>query len=173
MNESALMIVLRLVHIFSGIFWAGTAALLAWFILPAQTALGQAGAAFMMDLMLRRRLRAYLMTAMILTLLSGIAMYAYLAMTTHGMWARSTTAMVLGVGAVVGIIAGGIGGSIGSATAKKMAQLGATIQAAGGQATDAQRAEMAMLQARSHQALRIVSLLLIITIAAMASARYL
>lgn len=173
MNESSLMIVLRLVHIFSGIFWAGTAALLAWFVLPAQSVLGQAAGAFMMELMLRRRLRVYLLTAMILTLLSGIAIYAHLAMATDGAWARSMTGKVLGFGALVAIIAGGYGGTVGGKAAKRMTEIGAAVQAAGGLPTEAQRAEMAMLQARSHQALRIVSLLLIITIAAMASARYL
>jgi hypothetical protein len=173
MNENALMIVLRLIHLFSGIFWAGAAALLAWFVLPAQSAIGQAGMAFMQELMLRRRLRAYVNTAIILTLVSGIVMYARLAMTAHGVWAASTAAKVLGVGAVAAIIAGAIGGMVGGSTARKIGELGARIQAGGGPPTDAQSGEMAALQARAQRALRIVAALLLITIATMASARYL
>lgn len=171
MGENALMIVLRLVHILAGIFWAGGIALLSWFILPAQSAVGQAGMAFMQELMMRRRARFYITMAMVLTVLSGLFMYARLAMTTEGVWAASTTAKVLGVGALAAIIAGGIGSAVGG-TAKKMAQLGATIQAAGGTPSEAQRAEMAALQARVQKALRIVALLLVITVATMASARY-
>jgi uncharacterized membrane protein len=171
MGENALMIVLRLVHILAGIFWAGGIALLSWFILPAQSAVGQAGMAFMQELMMRRRARFYITMAMVLTVLSGLFMYARLAMTTEGVWAASTTAKVLGVGALAAIIAGGIGSAVGR-TAKKMAQLGATIQAAGGTPSEAQRAEMAALQARAQKTLRIVALLLVITVAAMASARY-
>ena len=173
MNESALMIMLRLVHIFSGIFWAGSVALLVWFILPAQLVLGRGAMPFMQELMMRRRLRVYVTIAMIVTLLSGLAMYARLAMTTHGQWAGSTPGKVLGIGALAAIIAGGIGGSVGASTARKMSQLGAKIHASGGPPTDDQVAEAAATIGRFRSALRIVALLLIVAIAAMASFRYL
>jgi len=110
MNESALMIALRLIHIFSGVFWAGAVALIGWFVLPAQAPLGQASPMFMRELMVRRRLPIFVMTSMGLTILSGLTMYARLAMTTNGIWAASTTGRVLGFGALAAIIGGGIGG---------------------------------------------------------------
>jgi hypothetical protein len=170
---SALMIVLRLVHIVAGILWAGGIVLLSWFIMPAQSALGQAGMVFMQELMMRRRARLYITTAMVLTVLSGLFMYVRLAMTTDGAWAASTMAKVLGIGAVAAIIAGGIGSAVGGSTARKMGELGATIQAAGGTPSEAQRAEMAALQTRARKSLRTVALLLVFTAIAMASARYL
>jgi uncharacterized membrane protein len=173
MNENALMIVLRLFHIFSGVFWAGGVMLLAWFVLPTQSALGQAGAAFMRELMLRRRLRIYILTAMIVTLLSGIAMYVRLAMIAHGAWASSMTGMVLGIGAVAAIIAGGIGGASSAKTVRRMTEIGAAIEAGGGAPTEAQRGQMAEVQADATKKMRIVAALLVITVAAMASARYL
>jgi hypothetical protein len=173
MNESALMIVLRLVHIFSGIFWAGSVAMLVWFILPAQTATGQAGMVFMQEVMARRNLRVYVTVAMALALLSGLAMYARLSMLTHGQWSASTPGRVLGVGALAAIIAGGIGGTVGARTARKMRELGAKIHASGGPPTADHMAEAAANVARFRSALRIVAALLIVAIAAMASARYL
>jgi uncharacterized membrane protein len=173
MNESALMILLRLVHIFSGIFWAGGVAIAAWFILPAQSTVGQAGMAFMRELMIRRRLRVYMTVAMILTLLSGLTMYAWLVVTTHGEWARSTPARILGIGALAALIAGGIGGSAGARTGRKMDEVGAKVQAGGGTPTEDQRLEIATTLAQFQKSLRIVALLLIVAIAAMASARYL
>lgn len=173
MNESALMIVLRLVHILSGVFWAGTVMSIAWFILPTQSALGQAGGAFMRELMFRKHLRRFVLGAMGLTILSGLVMYARLAMTTHGAWASSRTGIVLGIGAVAAIIAGGIGGSVVFRAGNKMMEVGGKIQASGGPPTDEQQGQMQALQARTVSAFRIIAILLVIAVAAMASARYL
>jgi uncharacterized membrane protein len=172
-NENVLMIVLRLIHIISGVFWAGTAMSIAWFILPTQRALGQPGMAFTQELMFRRRLRAFALGAMALTILSGLTMYARLAMLNHGVWASSTTGIVLGIGAVAAIIAGGIGGGVIGRIGKKMMKLGAAIQAAGGQPSEAQRAEMQALQMRVLRLYRITAVLVLIAVATMASARYL
>lgn len=173
MSESALMITLRLIHIIAGVFWGGAAMVAAWFILPAQRALGPSAMPFMNELMMRQRLRTFALSAMVLTILSGLTMYARMAMITHGMWARSTMGMVLGVGAITGLIAGGIGGGVVSTLGKKMMAIGAAMQAAGGTPTETQRTEMQLLQAKMARAYRATAILLLITIAAMASARYL
>jgi hypothetical protein len=54
-----------------------------------------------------------------------------------------------------------------------MLELGGQIQASGGPPTDAQKAEMEALQDRMQGAFRTVAVLLLIAVAAMASARYL
>ncbi|HYN79951.1 MAG TPA: hypothetical protein VES88_00500 [Gemmatimonadaceae bacterium] len=173
MNESVLMIVLRLIHIICGVFWAGTVMAVAWFLLPAQQAVGQPGAVFMQQLMFRQRLRGFVLGSMILTIVSGLAMYARLVMVTDGAWASSRTGMVLGIGAVAGIIAGGIGGGVVGRLGKKMMELSGAIQASDGPPTEAQKAEMDSLQRRNRNAFQTVAVLLLIAVAAMASARYL
>jgi uncharacterized membrane protein len=172
-SDGAIMILLRLIHIVSGVFWAGTVMVIAWFLLPSAQALGQPGGAFMQQLMFRQRLRMFLLGAMVLTILSGLTMYGWLAMETDGAWARSKTAMVLGVGAVAAIIAGGIGGGVVGHLGKKMMELGAAIQASGNPPTDAQKAELESYQRRMRSAFRIVAILVLIATIAMASARYL
>jgi hypothetical protein len=167
------MIVLRVIHIVAGVFWAGVVMVMAWFILPASQAMGQPGGAFMQQLMFRQRLRAFVSGAMILTILSGLTMYAWLAMETDGAWARSRMGMTLGIGAIAALIAGGIGGGVVGRVGQKMAALGAVIQASGGQPTDAQKAEMESYQRRMRSAFRIVAVLVIIAIITMAGARYL
>jgi len=167
------MIMLRLIHIFSGIFWAGAVALVGWFVLPAQAQLGQASPMFIRELMVRRRLPIFVMTSMGLTILSGLTMYARLAMTTNGMWAASTTGRVLGFGALAAIIGGGIGGAAGAKMKRKMGEIGAKVQAGGGTPTEGQRVEIANTVASFQKSLRIVTVFLIIAIATMASARYL
>ena len=173
MNESALMVFLRLIHIIGGVFWVGSVLFLAWFLLPSARTTGQAGLSVMQDVMMRRKMSVYLMTAMGLTILSGLTMYARMMMITHGEWGATTTAKVLGFGALCGIVGGAIGGSSSKSTGEKMAAIGKAIQDSGQPPTEAQKAEIAILQEKGEKVLRIVAILLLLAVASMASARYL
>jgi hypothetical protein len=170
--SNGLMIVLRLIHILTGVFWAGAAMAIAWFLLPAQRTLGQPGMRFMQEAMMNKRLRSFLMAAMGLAILSGLTMYILLTVSSNGEFARSGTGRVLGIGALAGIIAGAIGGGYVGKRGKQLAALGTAVQASGGMPTDAQKAEMASLESSMFSAFRIVAILLVIAVAAMASARY-
>jgi uncharacterized membrane protein len=114
MDDRTVTIILRLIHILAGVFWAGTAFLMAGFLIPTMRATGKEGGVFIQHLMRERRLHAVLGVAMLLTVLSGIAMYAKLAaapmgrgrtlrrespialerwrQSSAGLWARSTVA---------------------------------------------------------------------------------
>ena len=173
MSDGAIMIVLRVVHIICGVFWAGAVMIMAWFVLPTAQALGPAGGAFMQRLMFGQRLRVFVGAAMGLTILSGLTMYTWVAMETDGAWARSRMGVALGVGAVAAIIAGGIGGAVIGRVGEKMAGLSAKIQASGNPPTDAEKAELASYQRRMRSAFRIIAVLLVIAIITMAGARYL
>ena len=173
MSDGAIMIVLRVVHIICGVFWAGAVMIMAWFVLPTAQAMGQPGGAFMQRLMFGQRLRVFVGGAMGLTILSGLTMYIWLAMETDGAWARSRMGVTLGVGAVAAIIAGGMGGAIIGRVGEKMAALGAKIQASGSPPTDADKAQLESYQRRMRSAFRIIAVLLVIAIIAMAGARYL
>jgi uncharacterized membrane protein len=172
-NESLLMVVLRLIHIIGGVCWVGTAFLIAWFLIPTQKATGMAGLAFVEELMLRRKMRTYLMLAMIFTILSGLAMYARLSMLTHGQWASSTMGRVLGFGALCAIVAGGIGGSSGKRTGEKMVAIGDAIRSSGGSPSPAQQAELDAELNKAAGKMKLVAALLVLAVAAMAAARYL
>lgn len=172
MDERYLMIALRLFHILGGVFWVGSVAALAWFIYPSQTVLGEASGKFMQELMLKQKLSNWIGGAMVLTVLSGFIMYGQLAMVSNGVFASSRTGMVLGLGAVTAVVAAGIGGGVAGRAARSMAKLGEEIRTGGAPPTDAQRAEFARLQARQGWALRTATSLLVVTVAAMAIARY-
>lgn len=171
MDERTLTIVLRLIHILGGIFWVGTMMLLAGFLLPTARATGPEGGRFMQYIMQQRRLQLYLASAMLLTVLSGIAMYARMAAATHGAWAGSRPGIAYGVGAVAAILAAAIGGSIGSSAGRKMLAVGRAIGAAGPSAE--QKAELAQLQGRMAVGARLAAGLLVVAAGAMAIARYL
>ena len=172
MDERYLMILLRLFHILGGVFWVGSVAALAWFIYPSQTVLGEASGKFMQELMLKQKLSNWIGGAMLLTVLSGLAMYIRLSMVSNGGFASSRTGMVLGLGAFAAIVAAGIGGGVAGRAARLMAKLGEEIRTGGAPPTDAQRAEFARLQSRQGWALRTATSLLVVTVAAMAIARY-
>jgi uncharacterized membrane protein len=171
MDAPTLTIVLRLIHILGGIFWVGTMILLAAFLLPTARATGPEGGRFMQYLMRQRRLQLYLGSAMLLTVLSGLAMYARMAAATHGAWAGSRPGITYGVGAVAAILAAAIGGGIGSSAGRKMLAVGQSIGPAGPSAH--QQAELAGLQARMALGARLAAGLLVVAAGAMAIGRYL
>jgi uncharacterized membrane protein len=171
MDGPTLTIVLRLIHILGGIFWVGTMILLAAFLLPTARAIGPEGGKFMQYVMRQRRLQLYLGTAMLLTVLSGIVMYARMAAATHGAWAGSRPGVAYGVGAVAAILAAAIGGSIGSSAGRKMLAVGQAIGT--GRPSPEQQAELARLQGRMAVGARFAASLLVIAAGAMAVGRYL
>jgi len=171
-SSNVLMVVLRLIHIICGVFWVGGAMSVAFFILPAQRAIGQPGMLFVRQLMMVQKFRSFMIGAAVLTILSGLTMYARYAMAGGG-WAQSHTVIILGTGALAAIIAAGIGTGYTGKIGKSMLELGAAIQSSGGPPSDVQKAEMGALQDKMQSAFRIVAILLLIAVAAMASARYL
>src|SRR4051812_34855222 len=130
MDGRTLTIILRLIHILGGIFWAGAMILLAGFLIPTVRSTGREGGRFMQTLMQQQRLQFYLGLAAGLTVLSGITMYARLAAATHGAWAGSRPGVAYSVGAAAAILAAAAGGGISGSAGRKKLGLGTTIRAA-------------------------------------------
>ena len=176
MDGQLLMVTLRLIHILGGIFWVGATLVLAGFLVPTLRAIGPDGGRFMQYVMQQRRLQVYLSAAMGLTILSGLAMYGRLAAISGGTFAGSRMGIALGVGALSAIVAAGVGGVVSQPAGRKLGQLGQRMQqaqAAGERPSPAQLAEMEALQARIARALVAITALLVLSAAAMATARYL
>src|SRR3989304_1569899 len=142
------VIVLRLLHLFSGVFWVGTIFFTALFLLPRVKQAGPLGAQFMQRLS-QPPLTATLSLAAGLGVLSGNLLY----------WR--------GVGAA------SIGIFVSRPTANRMGGLGLEIAASGGQPNPTQVTEMQGLSARLERALYQTAYLLVISLIAMAVARYL
>ena len=172
MDTRSIMLTLRLIHIVGGVFWVGAMILVAAFLLPAVRAAGAQGGRVMQELTQQRRLPVYLSMAAGLTMLSGFTMYGLIA-AGNGAWAGSRQGIAYGVGALAAIVAAILGGVVVGRTGRQLATLGERIQAAGGPPSAAQAAEMDALQARMGRTSRAVAALLLVTVAAMATARYL
>jgi uncharacterized membrane protein len=172
MDDQAITLLLRLIHILGGIFWVGSAVLVAGFLLPTVRATGPEGGRFMQHLMGRRRLPVYLAIAMLLTVLSGFVMYARVAAATNGAWAGTPPGIAYGLGGLAAVLGAVTGMVMGGASARRMAAIGQRITETG-RPTPEQQAEMERLQGRMALGSRLTAGLLVISAGAMAIARYL
>ncbi len=169
--DQTITLVLRLLHIVSGVFWAGAVFLMVGFIFPSVRDAGPGGAPFMQQIQ-RRRLPVFMNAAAGLTMLSGLILYGR-AMAMNGAWVRTNSAMIFGIGGVATIVAAIIGGAFVSRSGVRLGKLGEAIQATGRPPSAEQAAEMAALQAKMGKGMRIVASLLLVAVIAMATARYL
>jgi hypothetical protein len=165
-------LLLRLIHIVIGVAWAGSIIFIAMFLLPAIKATGPNGGAVMSYLTQVKRMPSYLMGGVILTVLSGLALYGTDSAGFSPQWMASGPGMTFGFGGVMGIIVAILGGAVNAPTAKRLGELGAEIKAAGGAPSAAQTAEIQKLQARLTSAMRAAAVLLTFALVAMAVARY-
>jgi hypothetical protein len=172
MSEATLLMALRFVHIITGALWVGTVFFLAVYILPTIRALGPGGGRILQELQ-KRRFPLLMGLAPGLAILSGIAMYARAAMITKGAFSRSHMGIALGIGGVLALLAMIIGGAVAGRSADALTKLDTDVQAAGGTLSAAQTQEMVRLQAKLASSSRTVVVLVLLTTALMAIARYL
>jgi uncharacterized membrane protein len=169
--DQTVTLALRLIHIVSGVFWAGAVFLMVGFIFPSVRDAGPGAAPFMQQVQ-RRRLPVFMNAAAGLTMLSGLILYGRAIAMTDGAWARTNSAMLFGIGGLATIIAAIIGGAFVSRSGVRLGKLGEAIQATGRPPSAEQAAEMAALQVKMGKAMRIVAALLLIAVITMATARY-
>lgn len=167
------LVLLRLIHIFSGVFWAGSAFVLARFVEPSAAATQPESNKFMQYFM---GPSGYVISQGIagpLTVVAGLTLY----------WIDSgglqisviTTPFMLGltVGGIAALVAFYIGFFITRTAALGMSALGKEMQAAGKPPTPDQLAKMKAFQETLTKASIWGAILLAVTVAAMATARYL
>jgi uncharacterized membrane protein len=172
MLSHGVVLVFRLLHIVSGVFWVGGILFLGRFLFPTALTLGPAAGPVMDHLMRVMKVPQALLGAGVLTVLSGIGLYWNDSVGLNGMWTRSPTGMVFGTGGLLAIIALIIGATVNAPAGKRMSALAAEIQAQKAPPTPVQASELQRLQGRIGLALRVVTVLLLLAVAAMAVARY-
>ena len=168
---NVLMIVLRLIHIFSGIFWVGVSFFNIRYLQPSIQATAPDGQKVMQHLTQRTNFTNVVYGAATLTMLSGLIMYGYLfefrmeAMT-------SPYGLVLGIGGISGIIAWLVALTAIRSIISQMGTVGKAIQEQGGPPTPEQAAILGELSARLTRLGRVGLLLMTIAVIGMASAQY-
>ena len=166
-------VILRLIHIGAGVFWAGGAIVLARFVIPAVGDTGPEGGKVVQALQ-KRGLMTALPAAAVVTILAGLVLYWRVSGGYAGAFGGTPTGMALGVGALVSIAAFVIGITIMRPSTMKAGALAQALP----QLTDtgqrtARQAEIQALRARAAVAANWVAALLGIAVVTMAVARYL
>jgi uncharacterized membrane protein len=163
---------LRILHIVTGVFWAGSVFFIISFLMPAFREVGPEGAKVFGALRSRRMFNWVPMLATV-SVLSGLWLYQ-IRMGGGSDWVRSRDAMTLGTGALAAILALVIGWFVMRASTLKADDIS---KAAGpmpaGPERDARMAEAMKLRMRAMMSGRAVAMLLLITVICMAIARYL
>jgi uncharacterized membrane protein len=172
-GTSPYMVVFRLVHILSGIFWVGAVAMFALFISPAAAELGPAAGPMLSNLVLKRRVVRVVAAAGATTILAGAFVYWH-DWDTYGNLGRfldSRFGEVLTAGALFAIAAFAIGVTVVLPGVEGAVRLGGEIARADGPPPPELLERMRALQIRNRRATRTVLVLLVVAAAAMATAR--
>jgi len=160
---------LRIVHIVSGVFWVGGAALFFFYLEPTINKLGPEAEKFVDEMVNRRKVPIYFLTVSTLTVLAGLILY----WRDYGGIDTSPAGLALGLGGLAALVAW-LGGNL--LIPKTLGQLTATaaeISAAGGPPSGELAARMHATQERLRLIGMVDIVLLVFAVVAMASARYL
>src|SRR4026208_1218295 len=97
-----MLILLRLIHIAGGVFWAGTMLFAAVFLEPSVREAGPDGAKVMLGLM-RRKYMVVMPIVAALTILAGVGLLEQVSGGFHPDWMSSPTGLTLSPGAAIAI----------------------------------------------------------------------
>lgn len=164
--------ILRLIHIVFGVFWVGSVLFATFVLMPSVRAAGPSGMVIMKELG-RRKLHVFIMVSAILTVGAGIWLMIILSGGAPGVWMRTSAGRTFGIGGGFAILAFIFGMLVNAPTAARMSAIGAAVAQRGGPPTAEEAAELQRLQSRMGMASVVVAVLLLLSTAAMAVARYL
>jgi hypothetical protein len=167
----ATLIILRLVHIVLGVFWAGTLIFNAWFLGPAMADAGPDAAKVGAGLM-RRRLFDVLPVVGGLTLISGIWLYWRASLGFEPAYVHSPVGMTYAVGGLLAIIGFILGVVLMRPAVLRAARLAQSAASAPQGERELQLALAQQLRVSSARVGRIVAVLLLLSVCTMAVGRY-
>jgi uncharacterized membrane protein len=162
-----LIIILRLIHIIGGVFWVGTALLMVFFITPSIQATSEAGQKFLGHLITKTPLGQIHGLSAVLTVLAGASLYWIDSGGFTSDWMTSGAGLGFGIGGLFGLL--GVITSI--IHALNLRALAATEQLQG-EPTPDQIDKIRTTQKRLGIIGRVDSIVLILALIFMATARY-
>lgn len=168
---SIAIVIARLLHVGSGVFWAGAMMFNTLFLLPAMQDAGPEGAKVGAGLA-RRGFMTVMPLVALLAILSGFYLYWQNSLGSPDYF-RSVVAMTYGVGAVAALAAFVVGITTIRPSMTRAMQLSAGAMQASGADRERMLAEAGQLRARGAKMSVVVTWFLVIAVIAMAVARYL
>lgn len=160
--------VLRVLHISSGAFWAGTAMFMGFFLIPAIVEAGPGGGAVMNGVM-KRKFQVAINAAAFICALSGVRLYM---LSFSGAWLATGTGIAYSLGAVFAV--GSLVISVGftKPVSTRMSALADTIAAGGLPPTPEQISAMQGFGARLKKLGKVNAFHLLGAALSMAAGRY-
>jgi hypothetical protein len=167
------LILLRLVHIGSGIFWVGAAFAFFLFIQPAVRSLGpDTEGAFMGQLSRVQKFPMIIFGATILTVGAGLILYLRDAGGLQ-LWLGSATGVGFTIGAAAAIVSFALGPSVIVPTIGRLDEIGKTLESEHRPPTPEEGARIGALQARLDKFGKVDLVFLAIAVLFMSTSRYL
>jgi hypothetical protein len=169
---TALMVVLRLIHILAGVYWAGTIFFFTTFLDPALRSMGPDGGKVMVRFMERGYMKLMPIVAMS-TVLSGIWMLWIVSGGFDAGYMGSRKGIALSTGGALAIVSVIYGVAVLRPAGERMGQIGGALAQPNEPNRPALMAEMENLRAKTALGARIVFALIVLAVALMATAEYL
>jgi uncharacterized membrane protein len=160
------LIIVRLLHVISGVFWAGTMMFVAFFLFPSIRDAGPEGGKVVAQLT-RRRFTEIVPVIALTSILSGLWLYWRASMGFGQPYMSSLAGMTYGTGGTAAILSLIIGMSIVRPSMKRAAEL-----ASAGSPDESRMAQIQKLRKRAGTGGQVVAVLLLVAVAAVAVGRY-
>ena len=168
-----MMVVMRVVHILFGVFWAGSLFFIVLYLEPSVRAAGPDGAKVMLGIQQRKFMTAIPVMAL-LTIISGLYMYDKVSGHMADGWISTPFGMSLTIGAVVSIVAFIIGIAVmRPATLAAGALMTEIANEPDNAGNDDKKDQVQALRLKARRAGKSVAHLLAVAVVTMAVARYL
>ncbi len=167
-----LILVLRVIHIFSGVFWVGFAFFNIAFLQPTVKATGTEGQKTMQYLTQKTRLLSTVYATATLTMLSGLILYWIILGVRLSAILSSGYGLVLTIGSIAGVIAWIFAVVVIRGIFKQMHTIGQEIQAQGSPPTPEQATQMQALVGRLGKVGQVATVFSVIALLGMSTARY-
>ena len=180
MSDQTYMLILRILHIGFGVFWAGSVFSFVCpfslerpgrFIAKAVKASGPEGGKFMQQLG-KTGYPVAIMIMAIISILAGVLLIAKLSSGFQAAWFTTAYAQVLTTGGVLAVIAFIIGFTVNRPAAARINGISSAMAKAGGAPTAEQMQELALLRKKLFTGSNIIAVLLLFVVLAMSVFRY-
>jgi uncharacterized membrane protein len=168
------MIVFRILHIVSGVFWVGSAFLFVGFIGPSAAEVGPAAGPLLYAAVKKRKVAKVITVLGAVTVVAGWIMWIrnWTQAASLGDWVGSSYGLVLTIGGVLATIAAYEGAFGVGKNVERLVDVGAEVAASGGPPSPEQQAEIDRLGHELERHGKTDIVLLTLAVIAMATARY-
>jgi len=167
------LLILRILHIGCGVFWAGTALFMTFYVFPAVIKAGPDGAKITQAIMGTNKMPVVLAIISFITVLTGILLMWNLSAGFTADWFNSKYGTSLTVGGITATIAFVQALAINRPGAMRMQLIGQEIAKRGGPPKPEELAEMGKLRSRIFLSTRWIAVWVTISVVTMGAARYL